>query len=98
MISLKFYIYDWLKVNHKFMRAGLSRCRRVSRRRSCCASIRGILAATEAFLATSLDSTVMPHRSSFYLHITPSESATGFISFDIKDNDGVSFIEVYYPL
>ena len=56
-----------------------------------------VLAAIEAFLSTSLDATVMPHRSSFRLRVTPSESTTGPMSFAIQDAEGISFIEIYYP-
>ncbi|MBE9227256.1 hypothetical protein IQ264_17660 [Phormidium sp. LEGE 05292] len=45
-----------------------------------------ILAAFEAFLATSLDSNLFPHQSNIRFQIIPSDSVVDVISFQIEEN------------
>lgn len=50
-----------------------------------------ILAAFEAFLATSLDSQLIPHQPNIRFQIISSDSVANVIDFHIKEEDGETF-------
>lgn len=57
-----------------------------------------VFAALEAFLATSLDANIFPHQSSFQLEFVPSQSASKFFDFHLKNVNGRSLLEIQYSV
>ena len=55
-----------------------------------------VFAAIEAFLATSLNTNILPHQSNFKLRLTLSQSISSPIDFKIKDINGESWMEIQY--